>query len=89
MAADLGLRTEERRITPEELFGGIADGTTVEAFSCGTAAVVTPIGAFKSTKGEWRLPENGSPQTLAIRNAVLDIQYGRVPDTHGWLQQVC
>jgi branched-chain amino acid aminotransferase len=89
VATDLGLTTEERRIAPEELFGGIADGTTVEAFSCGTAAVVTPIGALKSTKGEWRLPENGSPQTLALRNAVLDIQYGRVPDTHGWMQQVC
>jgi branched-chain amino acid aminotransferase len=89
VASDLGMTTEERRITPEELFDGIADGSTVEAFSCGTAAVITPIGAFKSTKGEWRLPENGSPQTLALRNAVLDIQYGRVPDTHGWLQQVC
>jgi branched-chain amino acid aminotransferase len=89
VAADLGLTPEERRITPEELFDGIADGTTLEAFSCGTAAVVTPIGAFKSTTGEWRLPENGSPRTLALRDAVLDIQYGRVPDTHGWLQQVC
>ena len=88
VANDLGLTTEERRITPEELFEGIADGTTVEAFSCGTAAVVTPIGAFKSAKGEWRLPANGSPQTLALRNAVLDIQYGRVPDVHGWLQPV-
>lgn len=88
VAADLGLRPEERRITPDELFTGLADGTTVEAFSCGTAAVVTPIGGFKSTAGEWRLPELGSPQTLAIRNAVLDIQYGRTPDTHGWLRRV-
>ncbi len=88
LAAELGLTPEERRITPDELFSGIADGSTVEAFSCGTAAVVTPIGAFKSKAGEWRLPENGSPQTLAIRNAILDIQYGRVPDTHGWLKRV-
>jgi branched-chain amino acid aminotransferase len=88
VATDLGLTPEERRVTPEELFAGIADGSTVEAFSCGTAAVVTPIGAFKSGEGEWRLPENGSPQTLGIRNAVLDIQYGRVADTHGWLRRV-
>jgi branched-chain amino acid aminotransferase len=88
VAADLGLTPEERRVTPEELFGGIADGTTVEAFSCGTAAVVTPIGGFTSAAGEWRLPENGSPQTLAIRNGILDIQYGRVPDTRGWLRRV-
>jgi branched-chain amino acid aminotransferase len=82
------LAPEERRVTPDELFGGIADGSTVEAFSCGTAAVVTPIGAFKSTEGEWRLPENGSPVTLGVRNAILDIQYGRTQDTHGWLHRV-
>lgn len=87
VAADLGLVPEERRITPEELFGGIADGTTVEAFSCGTAAVITPIGAFKSTAGEWRLPDAGST-TLAIRNAILDLQYGRAEDTHGWLRRI-
>ena len=88
VASDLGLAPEERRITPEEFFAGIADGSTVEAFSCGTAAVVTPIGAFKSTRGEWRLPENGSPVTLGIRDAILDIQYGRTEDTHGWLRRV-
>ncbi len=88
VASDLGLSPEERRIAPEEFFAGIADGSTVEAFSCGTAAVVTPIGAFKSAQGEWRLPENGSPVTLGIRNAILDIQYGRTEDTHGWLRRV-
>lgn len=89
VAAELGLTPQERKIAPGELFDGIADGSIVEAFSCGTAAVVTPIGAFKSAAGEWRLPETGSVQTLAIRNAILDIQYGRVPDTHGWLTRVC
>lgn len=88
VATELGLVPEERRVTPTDLFSGIADGSTVEAFSCGTAAVVTPIGAFKSHAGEWRLPNNGSPHTLAIRNLILDIQYGRVPDTHGWLRRV-
>ncbi len=87
VAADLGLQPEERPITPEELFGGIADGSTVEAFSCGTAAVVTPIGAFRSVNGEWKLPA-GNEVTLAIRNAILDIQYGRVADTRGWLRRV-
>lgn len=87
VAADLGLATEERRIAPSELFDGIADGTVVEAFSCGTAAVVTPIGAFRSERGTWTLPAGGE-QTLAIRQAILDIQYGRVEDTRGWLHRV-
>lgn len=87
VAADLGLQPEERRVSPQELLGGIADGSTVEAFSCGTAAVVTPISAFRSVNGEWKLPE-GNQTTLAIRNAILDIQYGRVEDTRGWLRRV-
>jgi branched-chain amino acid aminotransferase len=87
VAADLGLQPQERRVSPQELFGGIADGSTVEAFSCGTAAVVTPISAFRSVNGEWKLPE-GNQTTLAIRNAILDIQYGRVEDTRGWLRRV-
>lgn len=87
VAADLGLAPEERQVSPDELFGGIADGRFVEAFSCGTAAVVTPIGAFRSTAGEWKLPA-GSEHTLAIRDAILDIQYGRVPDTRGWMRRV-
>ncbi len=50
--------------------------------------MVTPISGFKSNEGEWRLPDNGSPKTLALRNALLDIQYGRVPDTRGWVTRV-
>jgi len=88
LAGELGLTTEERQVSPDELFSGIREGRITEAFSCGTAAVVTPIGSFRTAEGEWRLPENGLPVTLAIRNAILDIQYGRVPDTRGWMRRV-
>ncbi len=88
VAEDLGLVPEERRITPEELFGGVSDGTIVEAFSCGTAAVITPIGAFKSKAGEFQLPDNGTPTTIAIRDRILDVQYGRAEDLHGWMRRI-
>lgn len=88
VAGDIGLEVEERRVAPEELFSRIADRSVVEAFSCGTAAVVNPIGAFKSTRGEYRLPENGSPVTMGVRQAIVDIQYGRTADRHGWLTRV-
>jgi len=26
--------------------------------------------------------------TLALRQHLLDIQYGRIPDTHGWMRRV-
>jgi branched-chain amino acid aminotransferase len=88
VAGDLGLVPEERSLTPEEFFGSLADGTIVEAFSCGTAAVITPIGGFRSEDADHRLPSPAGEHTLAIRNRILDIQYGRVEDTHGWLRRV-
>ena len=88
VAGDLGLTPEERRISPDEFFGAITDGTAVEAFSCGTAAVLTPIGSFKTATATYTLPNPAGEQTMAIRNRILDIQYGRVPDTHGWLRRV-
>ena len=88
VAEDLGLRPEERRITPAEFFGLISDEIATEAFSCGTAAVLTPIGSFKTATDTYRLAQSAGEQTLAIRNHLLDVQYGRVPDAHGWLRRV-
>lgn len=88
VGADLGFEIEERPVSPSDLFDGIRKGEIVEAFSCGTAAVITPIGAFKTRSGEFRLPQEASNRTLQIRDAIIDIQYGRVPDKFGWMQRV-
>ena len=84
----LGLKPEQRRLSASEVFSGIADGTFVEAFCCGTAAVISPISGFVTDKGEYRPQGQGFATTLQIRNAVLDVQYGRTPDEYGWLQRV-
>ena len=83
-----GLEPVERRLAAAEVFDGIADGTFVEAFCCGTAAVISPISGFKTRDGEWRPQGQEFARTLAIRDAVLDIQYGRVPDPFGWTSKV-
>lgn len=85
---DLELTPVERRLSASEVLDGIASGHYVEAFCCGTAAVISPISEFRSTKGAWRLANQEFPQTLAIREAILNIQYGRTSDAHGWMQQV-
>jgi len=89
IAPDFGLTPVERRLTPDEVFGGIESGRVIEAFSCGTAAVLTPIASFKSEQGTYRLPSPAGEHTMALRNRILDIQYGRVEDSHGWLTRVC
>ncbi len=88
VAGDLGLKTVERRLEPSEVFDGIASCRYVEAFCCGTAAVISPISAFVSKHGRWTLADQAFPRTLAIRDAILDVQYGRSEDRHGWMHQV-
>jgi branched-chain amino acid aminotransferase len=89
LARELGYAVEERPVDVDEWRKGAADGSVVEAFACGTAAVITPIGALRWPGGE-AVAGDGSPGavTTELRTALLDIQYGRRPDTHGWLRRV-
>ncbi|MDN5571572.1 MAG: branched-chain amino acid aminotransferase [Propionibacteriaceae bacterium] len=88
LAPDLGLTPQQLRLSATEVFDRIASGEFVEAFCCGTAAVISPISGFKSRAGEWRPAGQSFERTLGLRDAILDIQYGRAEDRHGWLQRV-
>jgi branched-chain amino acid aminotransferase len=87
LAGELGHKTDERRVDVREWQDG--EGIA-EVFACGTAAVVTPVGALRWRGGEAVMGDGGTgPVTAALRAALLDIQLGRTPDTHGWLHRVC
>jgi branched-chain amino acid aminotransferase len=89
LAADLGYGVEERRVSVDEWRQGCADGALSEAFACGTAAVITPIGEVKSAHGGWTVSEgNPGPVTMRLRQALVDIQRGSAPDPHGWMHEV-
>ncbi|MEO0048920.1 MAG: hypothetical protein RL556_252 [Actinomycetota bacterium] len=83
---DRGIAVEERRITLEEVRQGINDGSIVEVFACGTAAVITPVGQLIS-KHETIGQENPEPGTLTVslREELTGIQYGVVEDRHNWM----
>jgi branched-chain amino acid aminotransferase len=83
---DLGYAPEEGRISVEEWRQGCEDGSLTEVFACGTAAVVTPVGAVKSARGSWTVGDGAPGQvSMRLRRALVDIQRGAAPDTHGWL----
>ncbi len=90
IAKDLGFETEERLFTVEEWGQALESGAMLEAFACGTAAVITPIGLVKSRHGEWKI-HGGEPGPIAmqLRKALLDVQHGVAPDTHGWMKKIC
>ena len=89
LAREAGHTVEERRVDVDEWRKGAADGRVVEVFACGTAAVVTPVGALRWPGGE-AVAGDGQPGpvTTRLRAALLDLQYGRTPDPHGWLHRV-
>lgn len=90
LAADLGYTTEETKISTDDWQNGNADGTLTEVFACGTAAVIVPVGHVKSARSDWTVGSGGpGPITLQLRKALLDIQTGQAPDSHGWMHTFC
>lgn len=86
LARDRGLTTEQRRISIDEVRKGVASGDIVEMFACGTAAVITPIAAFKAD-GYAIGDENAAAGelTLSLRDELTGIQQGHIDDRHGWM----
>jgi branched-chain amino acid aminotransferase len=89
LAARAGLRPCEERISAEQWRAGCASGEITEAFASGTAALVTPIGRVGDTGGVFTVGDGTpGPVTLALRQALIDIQRGVTPDLDGWRRVV-
>jgi branched-chain amino acid aminotransferase len=89
LAEDRGLTVERRRVSIDEWREGVASGDIVEMFACGTAAVVTPIAVVKAEGFEIGSEDAPAGElTMSLRQELTDIQYGRVPDKHGWLTRL-
>ncbi|MEU6205344.1 branched-chain amino acid aminotransferase [Micromonospora musae] len=89
LAAQAGHRVEERPVSFDDWQADATSGRLREAFACGTAAVVTPIGQVKSPDGEF-LIGGGEPGqvTMGLRQQLVDIQRGDAPDPHGWVTRL-
>jgi branched-chain amino acid aminotransferase len=86
----LGYDVEERTVTVSEWSTDARSGRMTEAFACGTAAVLTPIGEVCSEQGNWRMDDGqGGPVARQLREHLLAIQYGEVEDTFGWMHRIC
>ena len=90
LAGTLGHKVEERRVSIDEWQEGVGSGRITEVFACGTAAVVTPVGVLATSDSEVDCSVDGEagPVTTRIRQALVDIQYGRAEDSFGWLHRV-
>ena len=92
LAPELGFEVQERPLSLEEWKTEAQSGHMTEAFACGTAAVITPIGTLKDGTDDVLVMGDGKtagPVSQRLRDALLDIQRGRTADTHGWMHRVC
>lgn len=90
LAEDLGLGIEQRALSVDEIFEGVASGRLREAFGTGTAVVVSPVGQF-TYRGETVVLGDGKTTgdiTRKLYDTLTGIQYGRLPDRHNWVVPV-
>lgn len=89
MAPNLGLEAVERPTSIDEILEGLQSGRVTEAFGVGTAAVITPIGyiGYKGVDHKVTGDQVG-PVANLIYKTLTDIQWGRIPDTYGWMRVV-
>ncbi|MDE0572716.1 branched-chain amino acid aminotransferase [Demequina sp. B12] len=86
---DEGRDVVERDISLDDLRAGIEDGSVVELFACGTAAVITPMARLVSPDFDVVVADGGpGALTMRLRGRLTDIQYGRAEDPYGWMRRV-
>jgi branched-chain amino acid aminotransferase len=89
MAKAAGMPVREELYTFEQWRADAASGRLKEAFACGTAAVISPIGKVCSASGDFTI--NGGEAgkvAMGLRKQLVDIQYGHAADTHNWIRKV-
>jgi branched-chain amino acid aminotransferase len=89
LVKEMGLEIEERALSVDEILDGAASGRLAEAFGTGTAAVVSPVGQFTFRDRTVTLGGGHAGKlTLKLYETLTGIQYGRLPDPHGWVEFV-
>ena len=89
LLAHEGTPADERRISVDELIAAAESGALEEAWGCGTAAVVSPVGALAYQDKEY--PINGGKigaTTQRLYDELTAIQWGRAEDAFGWTYPV-
>jgi len=80
-----GYNVSERLLSIDELEKAMDDGTLEEAWGCGTAAVISPIGELRY-KDKVFAVNNGKigEVTQHLYDTLTGIQWGKIDDSFGW-----
>ena len=89
LAEERGLRVEQRPYSFAEWQDDAASGKLVEAFACGTAAVLAGIGLVRHAGGEFLVGDGQTGKlTSELRQQLVSLQKGVTNDEHGWTRLI-
>jgi branched-chain amino acid aminotransferase len=84
-----GIKVNERKLSIDEVLAAAKEDRCLEAFLCGTAAVIAPVASFMDKdKTVVRLKEPNGKIGMKLREKLIDIQSGRAEAPKGWLYPV-
>ena len=85
-----GYAVSERLLSIDELAESLENGTLEEAWGCGTAAVVSPIGKLAYKDKEYIVSGGKIGEvTQMLYDTLTGIQWSKIEDTFGWIVPVC
>ena len=84
-----GYKVSERLLSIDELEEAMENGKLEEAWGCGTAAVISPIGEL-CYKGKKYAVNNGEigETTQFLYDTLTGIQWGKIEDKFGWVVEL-
>ena len=89
LAPALGYEVSEELLDVHEILADIKSGKVTEAFGCGTAAVISPVGKLAFQDQEYVVNDNQSgPVATHLYDELTGIQYGTKEDRFGWTQVI-
>ncbi len=87
---NMGYTVSERKISIDELIDALKSGSLEEAWGCGTAAVVSPIGRFCYNDIEYDVNDGKIGEvSKKLYDTLTGIQWGKLDDTFGWVYKIC
>ena len=85
----LGYTVSERLLSVDELVEAMQAGKLEEAWGCGTAAVVSPIGKLAYGEDEYVINDGKIGEvTQKLYDILTGIQWGKIPDEFGWVYKI-
>jgi branched-chain amino acid aminotransferase len=89
LALENKIPVDEAELSIDELISMMKKGLATEAFACGTAAIITPIGSLHEESGEvYHFEKAHGDVGMMIREKLLEIQEGQVMGPEGWVVKV-